>query len=103
MGVLFGQFDPQTTYRDGGRFDSGTVLGVTGTWWGHRLVGLGWKHYRFLRPNSHPEWNMGWTYALGGEFRFGSEGRLGLRAEFRDLRSNFERWGGRTSPSRIVS
>lgn len=40
VGVLFGHFAPQTTYRDGGTFDSGTALGLVGTWWAHRNIGL---------------------------------------------------------------
>lgn len=160
VGVLTGQLDPQTTYRDGGRFDSSTLIGVAGTWWGSRYLGvngglafaesdavapdggisfltgqdprqtlvhvdgviryplgdagavtgfpyvaagMGGKYYRFSRVDTHPEWDLAWSYAVGGELRVGQQGRVGLRAEFRDVRSNFRHFGeDRTHSDRLL-
>lgn len=40
VGVLFGHFAPQTTYRDGSTLDSSTAFGLVATWWAHRHIGL---------------------------------------------------------------
>lgn len=40
VGILFGQMDPQTRFRDGGRFDSSTLIGATVGFWLHRYVGI---------------------------------------------------------------
>jgi hypothetical protein len=155
FGVVFGQIDPQTRFRDGGGFDGGGLVGATTTFWAHRNLGFqvgvsstkygslsasdggasivsgrdpriwtytgdlvgrvplisdgvatvapfvalggGWRGYRWeFDPVGGPGargMDLLWTYALGGEVRFGSLHRLGLRGEFREFRTNFERFG----------
>jgi hypothetical protein len=155
VGVLFGQMNPQTHFRDGGSFDSGTLIGATLGFWLNRYMGVelgatrtehvglpatdgrssivsgrdpriwttmvdfvfryplmtdgvvvvspyaalggGWKSYLWAYdPQGGPDargFDLAWSYAAGAEARFGANKRLGLRAEYRDLRTPIERWG----------
>lgn len=155
VGILFGQMSPQTTFRDGGGFDSGTLIGATVSFWvlenlGFQLsasgtehaglpasdgrssivsgrdpriwttmidmvgrlpfggdgpvslspyaaLGGGWKTYRWqFDPQGGPDargFDLAWSWAAGLDLRFGPQRRLGVRAEYRDLRTPIERWG----------
>ena len=49
VGILFGQMSPQTTFRDGGSFDSSTLIGVSLNFWvlrnfGFQLAASGTEH-----------------------------------------------------------
>jgi hypothetical protein len=155
VGLLFGQMDPQTRFRDGGRFDTGTTIGATLGFWLNRFVGVqvsavgsehvglpasdgrssivsqrdpkiwttmidgmarypvltegavvlapyvafggGWKTYQWaFDPQGGPDargFDLAWSYAAGVEARFGANKRIGVRGEYRDVRTPIERWG----------
>ncbi len=154
VGVIFGQMNPTTRFRDGGGFDATTLLGGTANFWFHRhmgvqvnalstehgtlsasdgrasivserdpriwtiqgdfvvrvplaagamavspygAVGAGWKSYKWaFDPQGGPGargFDGAWSFAGGVEARFGAESRIGLRGEFRELRTNFSRFG----------
>lgn len=155
VGILFGQMDPQTEFRDGGRFDAGTTIGAVLGFWLNRFVGVqvsavgsehvglpasdgrssivsqrdpkiwttmvdgvvrypvltegaitlapyaalggGWKTYEWaFDPQGGPDargFDLAWSYAAGVEARFGANKRIGLRGEYRDVRTPIERWG----------
>lgn len=40
FGLLFGQMAPQTKFRDGGSFDSSTLMGASLGFWVHRYFGI---------------------------------------------------------------
>ncbi|MXW10753.1 MAG: porin family protein [Gammaproteobacteria bacterium] len=40
VGVIFGQMNPTTRFRDGGGFDTATLLGGTVSFWFHRHMGV---------------------------------------------------------------
>jgi hypothetical protein len=40
FGVLFGQMNPQTKFRDGGSFGSSTLMGASLAFWVHRYFGV---------------------------------------------------------------
>ena len=40
VGVIFGQMSPQTRFRDGGGFDTASLLGGTLNFWFHRHMGV---------------------------------------------------------------
>ena len=155
VGLLFGQMDPQTQFRDGGRFDSGTTIGATLGFWLNRFMGVqlsavgsehvglpasdgrssivsqrdpkiwttmldgvvrypvlsegavtlfpyvgvggGWKTYEWaFDPQGGPDargFDLAWSYAAGVDVRFGANKRIGVRGEYRDVRTPIERWG----------
>lgn len=155
VGLVFGQMSPQTTFRDGSRFESSTLIGATANFWPHRYLGVqlsslgtehvgslasdgsvsiitqrdpkiwttigdavlryplggdgpisffpyaalggGWKTYRWMfDPKAGPDargFDMAWSYAAGADLRFGAERRFGLRGEFRNIQTPFERFG----------
>jgi hypothetical protein len=40
LGVVYGQMNPQTRFRDGGGFDSSSLIGGSATFWLNRFMGL---------------------------------------------------------------
>jgi hypothetical protein len=155
VGVFVGQMDPQTRFRDGGGFDSSTLVGAAVSFWLNRYAGVqlsasgtkheglpasdgrssivsnrdpriwttmgdalvryplmrdgavtlfpyaalggGWKTYRWaFDPQGGPDargFDLAWSYAAGVDVRFGANKRLGVRGEYRDVRTPIERWG----------
>ena len=154
VGLIFGQMNPQTRFRDGGGFDTASLLGGTLNFWFHRHMGVqvnalstdhgtlgatdgrssivsgrdpriwtilgdfvvrlplaagaltvspygaiggGWKSYKWVfDPAGGPDargFDTAWSLAGGVEARFGAESRIGLRGEFRELRTSFARFG----------
>ena len=154
LAVIYGRITPETRFRDGGGFDSSTLLGGSATFWLNRYAGLqfsvvfsehtallasdgresvvsgrdpdvqtyqgdllarypittgvltlspyvalggGWKYFNWTWDSVGGRGSRGmdgaWSYVGGLEARFGAERRLGARAEFRDLRSKFARYG----------
>jgi hypothetical protein len=166
IGLLFGQMDPQTRFRDGGGFDSSTLIGATLGFWLNRYLGVqlsasrteheglrasdggvsivserdpkqwttmgdavvrypllagspvglfpyvaiggGWKTYKWaFDPEGGPDargFDLAWSYAAGVDVRFGANKRLGVRGEYRDVRTPIERWGEKlTHQDRVLT
>jgi hypothetical protein len=63
----------------------------------YAAVGGGWKSYLWAYdPQGGPDargFDLAWSYAAGVDVRVGANHRLGVRAEYRDLRTPIERWG----------
>jgi hypothetical protein len=60
-------------------------------------LGGGWKSYNWAHdPQGGPDargFDLAWSYAAGVDVRFGANRRVGLRGEYRDVRTPIERWG----------
>ena len=71
-------------------------------------LGGGWKTYNWaFDPQGGPDargFDLAWSYAAGLDVRFGANRRVGLRAEYRDVRTPIERWGEKlTHQDRVLT
>jgi hypothetical protein len=60
-------------------------------------LGGGWKTYNWaFDPQGGPDargFDLAWSYGAGVDVRFGANRRVGVRGEYRDVRTPIERWG----------
>jgi hypothetical protein len=63
----------------------------------YAAFGGGWKSYKWaFDPQGGPDargFDLAWSYAAGVDVRFGANKRIGVRGEYRDVRTPLERWG----------